>query len=172
MRMRKKGIVPVSFLMFLLMVFPFATAQEKTAPPKEWSAPTSAEKPVDLGVVEIYAHNCACELQGVDALYFNKIQVEVSAVMKIAVNDSDVIGVLRVSYFDLMSGRNESREVMLQAYLFRRDGPALIDVVGSALLIKKSVGVTAEVKVAGVATRDPNPVNNKKTVNVCKVRLL
>lgn len=169
--MRNKGYGLVLIFILLLVLFYTSSAQEKAAP-KEWSAPTAAEKTVDLAVVDIYAHNCACELQGVDALYFNKIQVEISAQFKFAVSDSAVIGLLKVTYFDLMSGRNESREVMLQAYLFRRGPTALVDVVTTPLLIKKSVGVTAEVKVAGEATRDPNPANNKKTVNICKVRLL
>ncbi|MGQ9800597.1 MAG: hypothetical protein ACUVRL_02865 [Candidatus Saccharicenans sp.] len=167
MRKRVNLLVMVCFLGFLLMVNSAGWSQIK-----EVTAPIVTQKLADLGVLEIYGHGCACDLPGIDALYFDKVQVEVSAAIKFTVEDSAVIGVLKVSYFDLMKGRTESREVMLQAYLFRGCTSNLVDVVGGPILVKKSVGITAEVKVAGAATGDPNLANNSTKVDTCKVRLL
>ncbi len=126
----------------------------------------------DLGVEGIYAYSCACDLPGVDALYVNKITVEVSAKLKVRVDDSAVIGNLKVTYHDLMTGRLETRTAMLQAYLFRGRSSNIVEMVSSALLIRKSVGITAEVQPAGAVSSDPNPANNIKKENVCRVRLL
>jgi len=167
--LRKRGGV-LFLLMFLFWLFStFAVASDNV---KDVKQPITTQKLVDLAVVEIYAFSCACDLPGIDALYFNKISVELTAQIKFPVDDSSVIGILKVSYFDLLSGRTENREVMLQANLFRGRASALVDVVTTPLLVKKSVGITAEVKVAGAATGDPNLANNKKKVNVCKVRII
>lgn len=48
----------------------------------------------------------------------------------------------------------------------------MVDVVGGPILVKKSVGITAEVKVAGAATGDPNLANNVKKQDTCKVKIL
>ncbi|MGQ9472137.1 MAG: hypothetical protein ACUVR0_10675 [Candidatus Aminicenantales bacterium] len=61
---------------------------------------------------------------------------------------------------------------MLQAYLFRGRKVNLVDVINVGILVKKSVGITAEVKVAGAVTSEPNLANNEKKVDTCKVRLL
>ncbi|MGB9894175.1 MAG: hypothetical protein ACPLRA_07140 [Candidatus Saccharicenans sp.] len=151
----------------LLLVFSYASAQTKQV-----AAPIVTQKLADLGVVEIYAYGCACDLTGIDALYFNKVQVEVSGQIKFTVDDSAVIGKLKVTYFDLMSGRTETRESMLQAYLFRGRTTAVVEVISVPILVKKSVGITAEVTVTGAANGDPNPTNNSKKVTTCKVRLL
>ena len=155
------------FLISLLMIFSYAPGQIK-----EVAKPIVTPKQVDFGVVEIYAYGCACDLPGIDALYFNKVQVELSATIKFTAADSDVIGILKVSYFDLMKGRTESHQVMLQANLFRGRTVNLVDVVSVPILVKKSVGITAEVKVSGAATADPNLANNVKKQDTCKVRLL
>jgi hypothetical protein len=126
----------------------------------------------DLGVVAIRAQHCACELQGVDAVYFNKIIVEVSADIRFRVVDSDVVGNLKVTYFNLLIGRTETKNVMLEARLFRGGVHAFVEVVSGPILVKKSVGITAEVTPAGLTTGDPQPTNNKKTETNCNVRLL
>lgn len=167
MRKRRYCLSVAGFLAFLLVVFSYASGQIKDV-----AKPIIPPKQVDLGVEEIYAYGCACDLPGIDALYFNKVQVEVSAKFKFTVDDSALIGTLKVSYFDLMKGRTESHEVMLQAYLFRGRTVNLVDVVGGPILVKKSVGITAEVKVAGAATGDPNLANNVKKQDTCKVKIL
>lgn len=155
------------FLFALLVIFSYASGQIKDV-----AKPIVTPKQVDFGVEEIYAYGCACDLPGIDALYFNKVQVEVSATIKFSAADSDVIGILKVSYFDLMKGRTETHQVMLQANLFRGRKTNLVDVVAVPILVKKSVGITAEVKVSGAATADPNLANNVKKQDTCKVRLL
>jgi hypothetical protein len=145
-------------LAFAVIIFSIGFAQPKVQ--------------ADLGVEGIYAYSCACDLPGVDALYMNKITVEVSAKFKARLDDSAVIGTLKVTYYDLMTGRLETRAVMLQAYLFRGRSSNVVEVVSSAVLIKKSVGVRAEVQASGAISSDPNPANNVKKENVCRVRLL
>lgn len=167
MRKRMNFLFVVFFMAFLLMVSSSASSQIKDV-----TKPIIPQKLADLGVLEIYAHDCACDLPGIDALYFYKVQVEVSATIKFPIEDASVIGILKVSYFDLMKCRTESREVMLQAYLFRGRTSNLIDVVTVPILVKKSVGITAEVKVGGEVTGDPNLANNSKKVDTCKVKLL
>lgn len=51
---------------------------------------------------------------------------------------------------------------MLQAYLFRGRKVNLVNVINVPILVKKSMGITAEVKVSGAATSDPNLANNEK----------
>ena len=81
------------------MVFFYASGQIKDV-----ARPIVPPRQVDLGVEEIYAYGCACDLPGIDALYFNKVQVEVSAKFKFTADDLALIGTLKVSYFDLMRG--------------------------------------------------------------------
>lgn len=92
------GVLSVLFfLVFLPVVISSSLSQIK-----EITRPIISPKQVDFGVEDIYAHGCACDLPGIDALYFNKVQVEISANIKFTVEDSAVIGILKVSYFDLM----------------------------------------------------------------------
>ena len=158
MKRRVNVLLVSGLLAFVVVIFSIGFAQPKAQ--------------ADLGVEGIYAYSCACDLPGVDALYMNKITVEVSAKIKTRLDDSEVIGTLKVTYHDLMTGRLETRTAMLQANLFRGRSSNVVEMVSNALLIKKSVGVRAEVKPAGAVSGDPNPANNIKKENVCRVRLL
>ena len=51
---------------------------------------------------------------------------------------------------------------MLQANLFKGQAVTLVEVVTTLVLVKKSVGITAEVKVDGATTGISNMTNNKK----------
>ena len=77
-------------------------------------------------------------------------------------DEASAIRILKVSCFDLLNRRAENREVMLQANLFKGQTVTLVEVVTTLVLVKKSVGITAEVKVDGATTGVSNMTNNKK----------
>jgi hypothetical protein len=135
------------------------------------TAVAQPKRSADLKVDNIYAGNCACDLAGVDALYMRDISVHFSGTIKFLTTPGDVVATLKLTYFDLMLGRSETRTVMIQAgHLARGSGQALM--VSGPVLIKKSIGVTAEIMPAGLVEVDPNLTNNKKKVTECSVFLI
>jgi hypothetical protein len=167
-----KGLVVIGLIFFVLgMVSSGSAAPKAGSSTSATSTTVRIKRSADLRVDNIYADSCACDLPGVDAMYMRNITVYISATFSFTVNPADVIGTLKVTYFDLMKGRLDTKTVMVQAYTLRDSAGAIV-MVHEPVLIKKSVGVTAEISPAGLVEVDSNPANNKKKITVCSVRLI
>ncbi|MFB3884112.1 MAG: hypothetical protein ACE144_02720 [Thermodesulfobacteriota bacterium] len=125
----------------------------------------------DLSVNGIYAERCKCDLTDVDALYVGNITVDVgkrdiSTPERIRTEPSAVVGTLRVSYHNLLLGRVETRTMMIQNSHMHTGS---VTAVATPVLIKKSVGIRAEIQLnsPGYANTDPNSANNVKIQKEC-----
>lgn len=138
----------------------------------------------DLSVVNILAGNCPCSLAGLDAIHLNTIIVDVNLkdiTKPVAAKKepSTVVGHLIVTYFDLIQGREITQNLMLERGKFNGVGDqslsqARITVFSGPLLVKKSSGIRAIVKlnIPGYADVDPDDGNNLLTVHECRVLVL
>lgn len=137
----------------------------------------------DLSVVNILAGMCPAPLTGLDAIHLNGIVVDVH-LKDIFVPDalknepSTVVGYLIVTYFDLMQAREITHNLILERGKFiwvpsQSLTHARISVLSGPLLVKKSIGIKAIVKlnIPGYANVDPDEGNNELTVHECHVLL-
>jgi hypothetical protein len=124
----------------------------------------------DLSVDGIFASRCACDLSDVNALYMNGIYVTVSNNYQKS-GGAATGGTLKVTYHDLVAGhlKTVTKTVpTLKPYPTNPWTMQEFPVVTTPVLIKKSVGITAEFK-SNSGVGDPKLSNNKKTVKECSV---
>jgi hypothetical protein len=133
------------------------------ADPKKLQEPAPRPK-TDLRVEGIYASHCKCDLSDVDALYMNEIIVYIGNYPYRGTSGVDPAQiVLRVTYHDLQTGRLETVTKNVSLGLGKSTP---VGVVNRSVLVKKSVGVRAEVSEAFAV--DSRPANNVKTVRECE----
>ncbi|NWF93655.1 MAG: hypothetical protein HXY46_12105 [Syntrophaceae bacterium] len=149
-----------------LTSFPsFAIDPTKVSPVDPKTLREPIPKPTtNLGVDNIYASFCKCDLSDLDAFYMNQIIVYVSNHPPSGGSGiRSAKGVLKVTYHDLIKGRVETviRDVEVPLGVSLPFG-----VVTGPVLVKKSLGVKAEVEISGFAV-DSYPANNVKTVREC-----
>lgn len=156
-----RGSLIAIFLVALFSLSFAASPVERVAPTVTATLPTQA----DLSINGIYALECKCDLTDVDALYMKDISVDVgkrdiSTPERLRSEPSAVVGTLRVTYHNYLVGRVETHTLMIQNSHIH--GGGMVRVVRNPVLIKKSVGVRAEIQLnsPGYANIDPNPANN------------
>lgn len=129
----------------------------------------------DLSVNAIFATPCKCkaDLEVLDVLYLDSIIVEVGkrdirVPPDVSKEPSFVVGTLTVTYHDLLAGRLVTHTMMISNYNFTA-GSGDIHVIKTPVLVKKSAGIRAEIKLnsPAYANVDPNPANNVKTIKDC-----
>ena len=117
-------------------------------------------KKSDLGVRAIVAQSCKCDLGDVDALYVNKIKVRVYNSYP---GNRTTAGTLKVTYHDLRSGMLKTVTKPVPSVAI--GGEVDVIAVNSPVLVKKSVGIKAEVIATTVP--DANNTNNTRTWMPC-----
>jgi hypothetical protein len=126
----------------------------------------------DLRVDVIHSSRCAnCDLPGIDAFYMGNILVDVSN-YKAAGVGAPTESILTVTYFDLMQGQMVTITKNLRKMHPYPTNPWTLQrytVVNHPVLVKKSVGIKAEIKPRNTSIKDPVPANNMKTVKKCMV---
>jgi hypothetical protein len=173
---RVRGLTKISFLTAVLTMvmfsLSFAVDIQKT-PRRTVTLPTQ----VDLSINAIWASDCKCDLSDVDALYMGGITVDfgkrdISTPAVARTEPSRVVGTISVTYHDLLAGRPVTQTKMIQNFSFT-GGAGSIRVVSRPVLIKKSVGVKAEIELnsPGYAQIDPNAANNTMTKKECEIML-
>lgn len=160
----KIGLVAIFLDVIFSMSFAIEPIKIPAVDPKTLQEPM--EKPsTNLGVEKIYSSLCKCDLSDVDALYMNQIIVYVSNHAPSGGSGiSSAKGVLKVTYHDLIKGRLEtvSRNVEVPLGM-----SAPFGILDGPVLVRKSLGVKAEVQISGFAV-DSYPANNVKTVYNCE----
>lgn len=123
--------------------------------------PRLPERVVDLGIGQISSvRACKCDLDDVDALYMGGIEVEV-------INHGPrgrAGGTLRVRFHNLSTGRSQT--ITRQVPVLDSHRNTRVVVVENPVLVKKSVGITAEI-ILPRGVRDSNLANNVKTIHSC-----
>ena len=126
----------------------------------------------DLRVDVIHSSRCAsCDLPGIDAFYMGNILVDVSN-HKAAGVGVPTESILKVTYFDLMQGQMVTVTKNLTKMHPYPTNPWTLQrytVVSNPVLVKKSVGIKAEIKPRPTNITDPVPANNIKIVKKCMV---
>jgi len=126
----------------------------------------------DLRVDVIHSSRCAnCDLPGIDAFYMGNILVDVSN-HKVGSVGAATESILTVTYFDLMQGQMVTITKNLPKMHPYPTNPWVLQrypVVNNPVLVKKSVGIKAEIKPKTTAVTDPVPANNIKIVKKCMV---
>lgn len=126
----------------------------------------------DLRVDVIHSSRCSnCDLPGIDAFYMGNILVDVSN-HKAAGVGAPTESILTVTYFDLMQGQMVTVTKNLPKMHPYPTNPWTLQrytVVNSPVLVKKSVGIKAEIKPKTTTITDPVPANNIKIVKQCMV---
>lgn len=125
----------------------------------------------DLRVDVIHSGRCVCDLPGVAAFYVGNIMVDVSN-HKVAGRGVATESVLTVKYFDLMAGRMVTVTKNLPKMHPYPTNPWTLQryiVVNHPVLVKKSIGISAEIKPKPTNITDPAPGNNKKVIHKCQV---
>ena len=119
----------------------------------------------DLKVDVIHAYRCACDLDGVDAFYMSNIMVDLSNGSGVATTST-----LTVTYYDVLAGPQTVSKSISSLNPYPTNPWALqrFVVVSHPVLVKKSVGIKAEIKPTSPTT-DSNPANNIKVVKRCDV---
>ena len=117
-------------------------------------------KKSDLSARNIIAQSCKCDLRDVDALYMNKIIVRVGNNYP---GNRTTAGTLRVTYHDLRSGMLKT--VTKPIPPVKISTSVYVTAVNGPVLVKKSVGIKAEVIATTVP--DVNSVNNVLIVRDC-----
>jgi|GEM_PF-5386680 len=119
------------------------------------------KKTVDFGVLEIRAGECACELKGLDVIYFNKIYVKLT-------NNSDETedAEVSVSYFDVISSRY--RKAVKKARQLKPKEKRWLMVVTAPILARRTNGIHARVyPVYPRFVEDVNSENDLKITRQC-----
>lgn len=155
-------------VIFLAGTIFYVQAQEYKTPrmkldPKQVQAPIAKPK-ADLRVDVIHSTSCACDLPGIDAFYMGNILVDVS-------NGSGAAtaGTLTVTYHDLSVGHMVTVTKPISTLNPYPTNPwclQMFKVVDTPVLVKKSVGIKAEIKPSPPVT-DSNPANNVKIEKRC-----
>ena len=123
----------------------------------------------DLRVDVIHASRCKCDLSDVGAFYMSNIMVDVSN-HKLRGVGTTTESVLTVKYFDMNRGRMVTITKNLPRMNPYPKNPWTLQrfmVVNHPVLVKTSVGITAEIKPKTSNVSDPVPANNKKTIKRC-----
>jgi hypothetical protein len=127
----------------------------------------------DLKVDGIFGPNCKCDISDVDAVYMGRINVTVS-------NNYQKSGglatqsELTVTYHDLRSGQLVTVKKQLPVIKPYPTNPWVLQeyqVVTSPVLVKKSVGIKAEIKPTSPGVSDSDNSNNSMTVRKCEVMI-
>jgi hypothetical protein len=168
----KSGLIVI--IMTTLLPLTFA-ADIRTAPAVSAALPTKA----DLAVTGIFATSCKCDLPEFDMFFMNDISVEISkkdisTPAAARTEPSVVVGTLIVTYQNPITGREEKRNVMFQnSNLNTSTGTASLKIFMGPVLVKKSVGVKAEIflNAPNYAATDPNAANNVMIKKACEVML-
>jgi hypothetical protein len=136
--------------------------------------PEKAQKPLprprtDLRVDRICGDPCFSfnndYLRAVDALYMPEIIVYAGNFSPQGGGGVNAVNtILKVTYYDLRLGRLETKTRNLNLRLLTVSQP--FGMVSEPVLIKKSVGIKAEIQPTGFEV-DSNPSNNVKTVHEC-----
>jgi hypothetical protein len=136
--------------------------------------PEKIQKPVprpttDLRVDKICGDPCFSfnndYLRAVDALYMPEIIVYAGNFSPEGGGGVDPVNaILKVTYYDLKLGRLETKTRNLRLRLLTVSQP--FGMVSEPVLMKKSVGIKAEIQPTGLEV-DSNPSNNVKTVHEC-----
>jgi hypothetical protein len=158
----------IAIVVVVLVSLSFAaSAVERAGPGGTVTVATQA----DLSINGIYAIECKCDLSDVDALYMRDITVDVgkrdiSTPDRLRSEPSAVVGTLRVSYHNLRAGRVETRTMMIQNSHMHIGS---VRVIATPVLVRKSVGVRAEIQLnsPGYADVDPNLANNVMVQKNC-----
>jgi hypothetical protein len=126
----------------------------------------------DLRVDVIHSSRCSnCDLPGIDAFYMGNILVDVSN-HKVGAVGAAAESILTVTYFDLMQGQMVTVTKNLPKMHPYPTNPWTLQryvVVNTPVLVKKSVGIKAEIKPKSTNITDPVPANNIKIVKQCMV---
>jgi hypothetical protein len=172
MRKTTKALIIMNVMAISLMIM----SSPSFAPEIE-RPPVRLRTEADLGITAIFASNCKCDLSDVDALYMGDISVDIGK-KDIRVSEESrrepgrVAGFLTVTYHDLLAGRSVTQTLMLQNNIFT-GGVGTIRVVRNPVLVKKSMGIRAEIRLnsPGYADVDPNSGNNVMIVKDCQIML-
>jgi hypothetical protein len=169
-RIAKVSMMIFGAAIFLFLMFSTSYAQGQMKP-KETAKPSEKIKPdavklsiVDLKIDNIYTGSaCPCpELDRVDALYLDKISVFVSNVGNVSTG-----GTIKVTFFSY-----PTCQLMTMTTTVPNLNPSEhreYIVVQGPLLVRKSTGVKAEIRLSGGAA-DANPANNVMTIYKCNLR--
>ncbi len=149
-----------------------ALAIEAQRPAVAPRAPAALPTQADLSVNAIHAKQCKCDISDVDALYMGDIRVDVakrdiSTPAAARTQAGVVVGYLKVTYHDLAAGRPVTHNLMVQ----NENMGKTVRVVDRPVLVKKSVGIKAELRLnsPGYAGTDPVPSNNVMIKTDCQV---
>jgi hypothetical protein len=129
--------------------------------PEEQPVEKIDKKKVDFAIEKVYSERCACELQGIDAMYVNKIIFKISNKSG-AAEDVEVI----LSYYDFFNNRN--RTIVKKEKALRKGETRTITMMARPGLMLKSIGITGI-----VAPRyknfveDINETNNTIIIHEC-----
>lgn len=162
--MKKNSAGILVMLALCLIVAAVAVADEK-AKPMEMQAPVTKLKPMDratvptpttdLRVDSITSIKCY-NLEGLDALYVSDIRVFVSR------KGTSTPAALTVNYVDLSAGPQTIHTEVPSLNEYSTG----VDVLRHPALIKKSMGIKAEITPNGIV-KDSNPANNMTSINDC-----
>lgn len=120
------------------------------------------KKKVDFAVESIYSEKCACELQGVDAFYVNKIILRISNRSGMT-EDAEIV----IAYFDYYNYRN--RSIVKRAIALKPGETRAITMMRMPAIIQKSVGVTGIISpVYPTFVEDINKQNDRITIHECR----
>jgi hypothetical protein len=164
MKSRTKTLLKLSTLLMLSGIIASAYADKLPVP----SLPPIQGQIVvasDLVVRNIYAQSCKCDLSDVDALYMNKIKVRIGNNYP---GNVATEGTLIVTYHDLRTGS----PVTVTRPIPRLEIGRSIEIVAvhGPVLVRKSLGIKAEVQATTVS--DQTPGNNVLIERTCYTNII
>jgi len=124
----------------------------------------------DLRVDSVYSDQCRCDLPGVDALYMNDIMVNISNHRGNNVSGATAESVLTLKFYDLLKGEEVTVTKNLPAIKPYPTNPwanKRYVMVNHPILVKKSIGITVEVKPKNANITDSNLSNNVMKITEC-----
>ncbi len=173
--MKKFFIVSVIALVCLTLMVSPTYSQQVKKPTKKLTTIHASQLQLklqtDLRVDVIHASRCACDLPAINAFYMSNIMVDVSN-HKVGSKGATTESILTVTYYDLMKGKMVTKTKDLAALKPYPTNPWTFQryvVVNKPVLVRKLVGITAEIKPKANNVFDPVPANNKKKIEKCQV---
>lgn len=169
----KKTAVLIFIAVFGVTGFVFADNPAKRVQGPDITKPELSIDPkklklrTDLSVYHIHSNSCLCteDLSNVDAFLMNGMWVDIrNAACPDTNTQANASGRLRVSYFDMLQGRMVNR---LVPFTVNMNGTKSIKAVSGYVLVKKSIGIKAEIHRIDAPVKDCNSGNDSLAVKRC-----
>jgi len=172
----KKNVI-IGFIVFFCHLFMLSgnlmpKQVEKNLKKKVDTSKIQLALKTDLRVDAIHSSRCpSCDLPGIDAFYMTNIMVDISN-HKVSGVGVATESILTVTYFDLMKGKIVTITKNLPKLDTYPSNPWALQryvCVELPVLVKKSVGIKAEIKPKNSTVVDSIPSNNLKIAKKCMV---